>query len=115
MDTNLAKTVGKAAREARARLGLTQAEVATLVELHPMVYSRLERGMMLPSALTLRRLSMALRVSSDELLGLARAGDEARRGALKEPPLLRRLVTLARGLSEKQLQALVSVARAFHP
>jgi transcriptional regulator with XRE-family HTH domain len=115
MDEKLAKTVGRAASAARARLGLTQAEVAALVDLHPMVYSRLERGMMLPSAATLRRLSMALRVSCDELLGLSRPDDEARHAAEKEPPLLRRLMTLARALSEKQLEALVTVARAFGP
>lgn len=105
--------MGKAAREARARLGLTQAEVAAMVDMHPMVYSRVERGKMLPSTGMLRRLSMALRISTDELLGLARPDKEARRGEQKEPPLLRRLVTLARELDEEKLEALVVMARAL--
>lgn len=113
MDEQLGTMVGKAAREARARLGLTQVEVAALVDMHPMVYSRVERGKMVPSAGMLRRLSMVLRVSTDELLGLARPGKEERRDLEKEPPLLRRLVTLARELDEPKLEALVTMARAL--
>jgi transcriptional regulator with XRE-family HTH domain len=113
MDEQLGIMVGKAAREARARLGLTQAEVAAMVDMHPMVYSRVERGKMVPSGTTLRRLSMALRVSTDELLGLSRPDKQTRQGAQKEPPLLRRLVTLARELDEDQLEALVTMARAL--
>ncbi|HZI13762.1 MAG TPA: helix-turn-helix transcriptional regulator [Myxococcus sp.] len=113
MDEQLGRLVGKAAQEARARLGLTQAEVAAMVEMHPMVYSRVERGKMVPSTGMLRRLSMALRTPTDELLGLARPDKQARRGAQKEPPLLRRLVTLARELDEEQLKALVTMARVL--
>ncbi|RKG91687.1 XRE family transcriptional regulator [Corallococcus praedator] len=113
MDEQLGKKVGKAAREARARLGLTQAEVAATVGMNSMVYSRVERGKMVPSATMLCKLSMALRVSSDELLGLARTETEARREAQKEPPALRRLVTLARELEEEKLDALVAMARAL--
>ncbi|ABF87553.1 DNA-binding protein [Myxococcus xanthus DK 1622] len=113
MDEQLGMMVGKAAREARARLGLTQVEVAALVDMHPMVYSRVERGKMVPSAGMLRRLSMVLRISTDELLGLARPGKDERRELEKEPPLLRRLVTLARELDDVKLEALVTMARAL--
>lgn len=113
MDEQLGMMVGKAMREARARLGLTQVEVAAMVDMHPMVYSRVERGKMVPSTGMMRRLSMALRTPTDELLGLARPDKEARSSARKEPPLLRRLVTLARELDEEQLEALVVMARAL--
>jgi transcriptional regulator with XRE-family HTH domain len=114
MDEALGKTFGDAVRTARARLGLTQVEVATLLDMHPMVYSRMERGKALPRMGTLRKLALVLRSSTDELLGLARPGKAARRGAQpKEPPLLRRLVTLSRGLDEEKLKALVHVASAL--
>ncbi|RKG72844.1 helix-turn-helix domain-containing protein [Corallococcus terminator] len=113
MDEQLGKKVGKAAREARARLGLTQAEIAATVGMNSMVYSRVERGKMVPSATMLCKLSMALRVTTDELLGLARPDTEARREAQKEPPALRRLVTLARELDEEKQEALVAMARAL--
>ncbi len=114
MDDALGTTVGDAVRAARARLGLTQAEVAALVGMHTMVYSRMERGKALPRMGTLRKVAMVLRTSTDELLGLAHLEKEARRGARKkESPLLRRLVTLAQGLDEEKLRALVVVAGAL--
>jgi transcriptional regulator with XRE-family HTH domain len=114
MDEALGKTFGDAVRAARARLGLTQVEVATLLDMHPMVYSRMERGKALPRLGTLRKLAGVLRSSTDELLGLARPGKTAR-GAKqrREPPLLRRLVTLARELDEEKLKALVVMASAL--
>ncbi|MCP3136724.1 helix-turn-helix domain-containing protein [Pyxidicoccus xibeiensis] len=110
MDEELGATFGKALREARARRGLTQVEVAALLDMHPMVYSRMERGKMLPRVSTLRKVAMVLRISTDELLGLAR---EARRGAKKETPLLRRLLTLSEELDEEKLKALVIMAGAL--
>ncbi len=106
-------TVGKAAREARARLGLTQAEVAAMVDMNPMVYSRVERGKRVPSTGMPRRLSRALRISTDALLGLSRPDKEARRNEQKAPPLLRRWVTRARELDEEKLEALVTMARVL--
>ena len=52
MNEELAKMIGEAAREARQRAGLTQAEVASLVEITSMVYSRMERGKVMPSVPT---------------------------------------------------------------
>jgi transcriptional regulator with XRE-family HTH domain len=110
MDEELGAIFGMALRKARARRGLTQAEVAALLDIHPMVYSRMERGKMLPRAATLRKAAMALRTSTDELLGLSR---EARREKKKESPLLRRLMTLSEALDEDKLKALVTVAGAL--
>ncbi|QSQ21134.1 helix-turn-helix transcriptional regulator [Pyxidicoccus parkwayensis] len=110
MDEELGATFGKALREARARRGLTQVEVAAMLDIHPMVYSRMERGRMLPRVSSLRKVAMVLRTSTDELLGLAR---EARPGAKKESPLLRRLMTLSEDLDEEKLKALVVMASAL--
>ncbi|NVJ12771.1 helix-turn-helix domain-containing protein [Myxococcus sp. AM010] len=110
MDEELGATFGKAVREARGRLGLTQVEVAALLDMHPMVYSRMERGKMLPRVSTLRRVARVLRTSTDALLGLAREGRE---GAKQPSALQRRLMTLAEMLDEEQLKALVVMASAL--
>jgi transcriptional regulator with XRE-family HTH domain len=110
----LAKTLGLAARGARERLGLTQAQVADMLGLAHVVYNRLENAKMLPSVITLVQLCDALRVTSDELLGQARAPQESKARASKEdPPSVHQLLTLARKLDEPQRQALLTVARAM--
>jgi len=110
----LAKTLGQAARGARERLGLTQAQVAEMVGIAHVVYNRLENAKMLPSVPTLVRLCDALRATSDELLGRARPprGNKARRSE-EEPPSVNQLLSLARKLDESQRQALLTMARAL--
>jgi transcriptional regulator with XRE-family HTH domain len=71
MDKRLSKTIGEAARNARLRAQLTQADVAEMVDLVTEVYGRVERGGMVPSVPTLLKLCHALKISADELLGLA--------------------------------------------
>ncbi|WP_043388731.1 helix-turn-helix transcriptional regulator [Archangium violaceum] len=66
----LSKTLSDTAREARLRAGLSQSDVAERLELHEEVYGRIERGSLLPSIITLRRLSLVLHVPSNELLGI---------------------------------------------
>ena len=85
MDEKLRLALGDAARAARLRLGLTQAEVAKKVRLKSGVYGRVERGMMTPSVPTLRRMCETLGISSDVLLSL---GAQAREGA-PQPSFLR--------------------------
>lgn len=119
MNEELAKMIGEAARAARQRAGLTQAEVAALVEITSMVYSRMERGKVMPSVPTLRRLCTVLHISADELLGLAGAGAASEplqhpRASREEPtPSLRRLLTLALRMDETQLAALTGMAGAL--
>lgn len=69
MDEKLRRLLGDAARAARLRMGLTQAEVAKKVRLKPGVYGRVERGAMVPSVPTLRRICETLAISSDALRG----------------------------------------------
>ncbi|NNB91908.1 helix-turn-helix transcriptional regulator [Corallococcus exiguus] len=119
MNEELGITIGTAARAAREHLGLTQAEVAERIGLVHPVYSRLERGKMLPSVPSLYRLCQELRVSPETLLGLTPAG-EVRKGAKKpspredgDAPDLRRLLHLARKLDAEKLDALLHVASAL--
>ncbi|WP_338869321.1 helix-turn-helix transcriptional regulator [Myxococcus stipitatus] len=112
MDQDLAITIGATARAAREQLGLTQADVAERVGLVAPVYSRLERGQMLPSVPTLYRLCTELNVSPVALLGLAESAQGVKGARAKEEDTqsLRRLLYLARKLDEGKLDALVHVA-----
>jgi transcriptional regulator with XRE-family HTH domain len=126
MERRLAAALGGAARSARMRAGLTQADVAERVGIATEVYGRLERGKMLPSVPTLRRLCLALRTSSDEFLGLSSSVSAAPRPAAPaswspEPrseegrPELRRLVRSLRKLGRPELKLMNLVASAIRP
>ncbi|MFZ5471049.1 MAG: helix-turn-helix transcriptional regulator [Myxococcota bacterium] len=116
MDKRLAAALGAAARAARQRADLTQADVAERLDISPDVYGRLERGVMLPSVETLRRLCLVLGVSADDLLGL-----EATRSAVfaAEPgPVyaessgeLRRLLRRARKLDPRRQRLIGLLAK----
>ncbi len=66
----LRASIGRNAKAARRRLGLSQADVAASVGLAMEVYGRLERGLMAPSVGTLWRLCVALGMSADAAFGL---------------------------------------------
>lgn len=116
--SKLAANVGELAREARIRAGLTQADVAERVGLATEVYGRLERGRMLPSVPSLRRLCIALRMPSDSLLGL-NTGEVPTWAAESTPeesdevPELRRLMRTLRKLDGTQLKLIGLVASAL--
>ena len=114
MNEKLAATIGSAARTARVRLGLTQAEVAELMDLSPVVYNRLERGRMRPSVPTLVRLCATLKVSPEVVLGSAPPvkGRKGRPGE-EDPPSVHHLSSLARKMDEAQRQALIHMARVI--
>jgi transcriptional regulator with XRE-family HTH domain len=111
---HLAKSLGDTAREARKREGLTQADVAERIGVATEVYGRLERGLLMPSVPTLRRLCVTLRLAADALLALGPAEPPAWARAApppeQEPPQLRRLLRHLRKLSPEQLRALGNVA-----
>jgi transcriptional regulator with XRE-family HTH domain len=117
MDRKLAATIGIAARTARQRAKLTQADVAERVDLSAEVYGRLERGNMLPSVETLRRLSAALAVSADELLGLAHDRKASRfaepQAAQDDAPEFRRLMRRVRRLTQRRVRLLGLLAEEF--
>ncbi|MFB1480660.1 helix-turn-helix domain-containing protein [Corallococcus sp. RDP092CA] len=114
MNGKLNTVFGAAARDARLRLGLTQADVADRVGIAMEVYSRMERGKMLPRARNLRRLCDVLAVSADTLLGVkpgsAPVSPRATPGQ-EDAPELRRLVRALRELEPGQLKAVARVVR----
>ncbi|MCP3099182.1 helix-turn-helix transcriptional regulator [Myxococcus sp. K15C18031901] len=118
MDKKLATTIGAAARAARSRLELTQADVAERIDVATEVYGRLERGGMLPSVQTLLKLCHELHVSADELLGLAAQGPAPTRAsdapvAPAERPEVRRLLRTVRQLEGSHVKLLGLVANAL--
>ncbi|GAB4562344.1 MAG: hypothetical protein Tsb0020_10570 [Haliangiales bacterium] len=69
-DDELMSAIGAGVRRARYALELTQQSVADRVGLSVQFYGRIERGTALPSVEALKRLTVALNVSADELLSL---------------------------------------------
>lgn len=110
----LARSLGDTAREARRREGLTQADVAERIGVATEVYGRLERGLLMPSVPTLRRLCVALRLAADTLLALGPTAPpawvETAPPPEQEGPQLRRLLRHLRKLNPEQLRALNNVA-----
>jgi len=116
MDFVLAERIGSTARTARIRAELTQADVAERLDMAPEVYGRLERGLMLPSVVTLRSLCLALAVSADELLGLREADpseDRRPHPGYYESPEVRRLVRRINGLARRKVRLLILLAAAL--
>ncbi|NNB90015.1 helix-turn-helix domain-containing protein [Corallococcus exiguus] len=110
MNEELATQIGSVARLAREQMSLTQAQVAERVGLAAAVYSRVERGHMMPSVSTLYRMCIALMVSPEDLLGLTESTDSEARARPEDDAALRRLIFVARKLDAGKLDALVHVA-----
>lgn len=114
-EQRIRSTLGNAARTARLRSGLTQADVAETIGTVTEVYGRMERGKLLPSVPTLFRLCLALHSGPHELLGFApvsRSGTKTKSSGvdLKVPPSLgdtpeiRRLMRRLSRLERSQLR-----------
>jgi transcriptional regulator with XRE-family HTH domain len=113
----LSKVLGDAAREARQQAGLTQADVAERIGVATEVYGRLERGLLMPSVPTLRKLCLALHLGADRLLALDSAcppqWTENPLPSTKEGAPMRRLMRHVRQLGPSQLRTLSVVASAL--
>jgi transcriptional regulator with XRE-family HTH domain len=116
MAKKLATRLGECARAARQRLNLTQEDVAERIGIATEVYGRLERGNMLPSVPTFRKLCAVLALSADEALGLSNEGPASwtppppPSPEASEPAELRRLLRRARQLDRNSLRVLSLVA-----
>lgn len=115
MAKKLATKLGERARAARQRLNLTQEDVAERIGIATEVYGRLERGNMLPSVPTFRKLCSVLSLSADEALDLNAEGVVAPPPPplppeASEPAELRRLLRRARQLDRDALRVLSLVA-----
>lgn len=122
-EQRLAATLGRAARLARSRAGLTQQDVAEGVGIVPDVYGRIERGLALPSVPTLFRLCVTLHRGPHELMGFAPLRGLPGRAswarevppALAETPEMRRLLRLLGRLTRLQLKLMARVAISLLP
>lgn len=93
MDNELAIVIGRAARQARKARGLMQEHVAEELDVSIEFYSRVERGVALPSLKTFVRMTEVLQVDSNALLATEpmRAGAPTPlSGALPDEPRERR-------------------------
>ncbi|WP_239015408.1 helix-turn-helix domain-containing protein [Archangium violaceum] len=115
MDSALKKYLGNAARAARLRKGLSQAQVAQSAELATAVYGRIERGAMMPSLPTVQRLCRALEVDANTLLGFSSPTPPAwfTLPRSKDRPAVHELLRTARRMRPRQLRALRGVAHAL--
>ena len=109
MDKDLAKSIGSAARLARASLELTQEDAAERIRVSVEFYARIERGNSLPSVPTFARIAGSLGVSADELLGRSQPGTRGAPAWLQaEPPTdapeIRRVLRLLRKASPATLR-----------
>ena len=115
MAKKLATRLGESARAARQRLNLTQEDVAERIGIATEVYGRLERGNMLPSVPTFRKLCAVLALSADEALGLTTENPlpwtpPPPSPEVSAPAELRRLLRRARQLDRNSLRVLSLVA-----
>jgi transcriptional regulator with XRE-family HTH domain len=62
------RRLGMKIKQTREERGMTQAEVADKVGIHPMYVSRIERGVQVPSLSLLDKLARALKVEIKDLL-----------------------------------------------
>lgn len=121
-EQRLRATLGKAARVARLRSGLTQADVADTIGTVTEVYGRMERGKLLPSVPTLFRLCLALHSGPHELMGFT----PVERGSVKPPwgglrvprgvtdtPEIRRLVRRLGGLDPSKIRLIQLIVAAL--
>ncbi len=109
MNEQLATHLGAIARLAREQMSLTQVQVAERVGMAPAVYSRVERGHMIPSVETLKKLCIELMVSPEDMMGLTESPDKGAPSRPEDTVTLRRLLFLARKLDAAKLDALVRI------
>lgn len=106
--------LGSVARDARKRAELTQEDVAERLGIASEVYGRMERGIVMPSVPTLRKICRTLGVSASELLGLEVAdlpvSSVSPQTREEDPPEFRRLLRRLRMMDKAQLAAIRSVA-----
>jgi transcriptional regulator with XRE-family HTH domain len=113
----LAVHLGETLRAARLKAALTQVDVAERVGVVTEVYGRMERGNMLPSVPSLRKLCVALRMDANAVLGLDtdNAPDwlDAPEPETEEPLEVRRVVRMLRQMDAAQLAVVSSTASAL--
>jgi transcriptional regulator with XRE-family HTH domain len=115
MDKDLAVTLGKAARQARKALQLTQERVAEQLDVSVEFYSRIERGLAHPSTDTFVRMLSVLSASADTLFGLDLAREAEAHALISpdDPPEVRRLVATLRTARPSTLRLVSALLNEF--
>jgi transcriptional regulator with XRE-family HTH domain len=103
------QTIGKRLRELRKRRGFTQGELADRLGLNQPLVSQYEQGEIRMHAALVAAFAKALKVSSDEILGLKESKEN---GLLTDRPVLRRLQKME-ALSRRDKQALLRTIDGF--
>ena len=96
-------------RQAREKRNLSQADLAKIAGLQPAAISHFETGQRAPSFENLRKLSDALNISVDYLLG--RIDEEQHGGGIAAAPRAQLLFRHAEKLSEESFDTLETMAR----
>ena len=104
----LHRQLGERARNARASLSLTQADVAEDIGIAVEVYGRMERGLTLPSLPTFVRLTEVLKVTPNDLLGIGDVEDQE-----PAPTPLRRIHRLLERVDPGVLPSLAVILKAM--
>ena len=100
----LAKTIGQAIARWRTAHNMTQEGLAVALDVDPMTVSRFERGVTLPSLLTLQKISIVFGVTMTELL--EEPSDSA-------DDKVKVLIALMRSLSEEEQAFFVETVTRF--
>ncbi|HEX9723332.1 MAG TPA: helix-turn-helix transcriptional regulator [Vicinamibacteria bacterium] len=103
------RLIGERLREIRKRRELTQDELANKLGINQTLVSQYERGKLRMHGTLIAAFAKALKVSSDELLGLQRIRGN---GFIQDRRLLRRLEKMD-SLSRSQKRALLATIDAF--
>ncbi|MGO8220639.1 helix-turn-helix domain-containing protein [Rhizobium ruizarguesonis] len=104
-----AKTIGKAVRDSRRALKLTQAELAEAIGKTPDAISQIERGVNVPSVETVAALSKELSVSIDNLIFPDAAPEQLSTRGMR----VRQGLSILTKLSDRDLEVAVRQLRAF--
>lgn len=104
-----AKTIGKAVKEHRRGLRLTQAQLAEAVGKSPDAISQIERGVNMPSVETLAQISRSLMVSVDALVF---SGGDKKESSSREISLRLAGLKLSR-LDDRDLKIALRQIQAF--
>ncbi len=106
MRHELAKTLGRTIAKQRNSLRMTQEELAVALDIDPMTVSRFERGITLPSLLTLQQIAEVFGVAMSSLL----ANEVVQQGSAEESAVIVRLV---QGLSADEQAFVIETLKRY--
>jgi len=105
-DTTLVKKIGIEIRSRRKALRWSQEKLAEEADLNPRYVSKLERFLSNPSATTLFRIAVALKVSPNDLLGFGPSSESSH-----DPRILsEKLIELLKGKPKLQVEFIKRLA-----